>query len=189
MAMTKSERDQLLSLVKKRERVMRTMAQERSAALLADFDAQAAKVYHWDEDETWKAVMEDAEALVRRMEERIAAVCRKRGIPAEFAPYMNLSWHGRGQNGVASRRAELRQAAKSRIAALDREALAKIEAMGLEAQTAVVRDGLESNTAKAFLDGFGTLDALMPPVKVTEVEQLLEAKKAHRGRDYDLMLN
>ena len=52
--MTKAERGDLLSLVKKRERVMKTMAAERSAEMIAEFEAQAAKIYSFNDDAVWQ---------------------------------------------------------------------------------------------------------------------------------------
>ncbi len=171
MAMTKGERDQLLQLVKKRERVMKVKAQERSAILLAEFDVQSAKVHHWDEDEIWKQVMDEATAAIEKAQVAIAARCKDLGIPVEFAPGINMFWHGRGHNAAADRRAELRRAAKS-----------KIEALSLEAQTEIVAHGLESDAAKQFLESMPRLDTLMPAFQVTEIQALVDAKRAERRR-------
>jgi hypothetical protein len=183
MAMTKGERDQLLQLVKKRERVMRVKAQERSAALIAEFDAQSAKIHHWDEDAVWKRVHDEAEKAIEAAQIAIAARCQEMGIPAEFAPGLNLYWHGRGHNAVSDRRAELRRAAKSRIEAIEKEALSKIEGMSLEAQTQIIAHGLESDAAKAFLESMPHIEALMPSLQVAEIQSLIEAKRAERRRD------
>lgn len=185
MAMTKAERDQLLQLVKKREKVMKTKAQERSAVLLAEFDAQSAKIHHYDEDDVWRRAQEEAQAAVEKARTTIAARCQKLGIPAEFAPDMQVYWHGRGQNAVAERRAELRRAAQSRIQAIEKEALSKIESMSLEAQTEIVAHGLESDAAKAFLHEMPKLEALMPPVQVAEIQSLIEAQRTSRRRYLD----
>lgn len=182
MTMTKGERDQLLQLVKKRERVMRVKAQERSALLLAEFDAQSAKIHHWDEDEVWKRVHAEAERAIELAQVEIAARCKDLGIPAEFAPGLNMYWHGRGHNAVADRRAELRRAAKSRIEAIEKEAVSKIEGLSLEAQTQIIAHGLESEAAKAFLDTMPKLESLMPPVQVSEIQTLVEAKRQERRR-------
>lgn len=180
MAMTKGERDQLLGLVKKRERVMKVKAQERSAILLAEFDAQSAKIYHWDEDAIWAKVKEEAEAAIEKAQIQIAARCKELGIPVEFSPGLQMYWHGRGHNEVASRRTELRRAAKSKIESVEREALAKIENMSLDAQTQIVAHGLESEAAKQFLDAMATVEKLMPPVMVTEIQALVETKRQER---------
>lgn len=180
MAMTKGERDQLLSLVKKREKVMKVKASERSATLLAEFDVQSAKIHHWDEDKVWAEVKAEAEKAIGDAQIKIAARCRELGIPVEFAPGLQMFWHGRGHNEVASRRAELRRAAKSKIEAIEKEAVSKIEALSLEAQTNIVAHGLESEAAKQFLDQMPALEALMPPVQVTEIQTLVDARRADR---------
>lgn len=180
MGMTKGERTELLQLIKKRERVMKVKAQERSAALLAEFDAQSAKVHHWDEDAVWAKVKGEADAAIEAAQIAIAARCKEIGIPVEFAPGIQMFWHGRGHNAVAERRAELRRAAKSKIEAIEKEALSKIEALSLEAQTQVIANGLESEAAKAFLEAMPAIEALMPPVEVTAMQALVEAKRSER---------
>lgn len=188
MAMTKAERDQLLSLVRKREKVMRAKAVERSAALLAEFDAQSAKVYHFDEDSVWAAAVEESKVAIEKAQSAIAARCAKLGILAEFTPTVQMSWSGRGHNAVSSRRQELRQAAKSKIAAVEKEALSAIEAMSLEAQTNIVANGLESEAAKIFLNQMPAIEKLMPPVQVSEMQKLIESKRTQGWRsDFNSM--
>lgn len=183
--MTKGERDQLLSLVKKREKVMKVKASERSATLLAEFDAQSAKIYHWDEDAVWAKVKEEAEAAIERAQIQIAARCKELGIPVEFAPGLSMFWHGRGHNAASDRRTELRRAAKSKIESIEKEAVAKIEAMSLEAQTQIIAHGLESDAAKQFLDTMPSLESLMPPLVVNEMQALIDRRQQERKRlDY-----
>lgn len=182
--MTKTERQELGQLIRKRERVMKNQARERSALLLAEFDASSAKIYHYDQDEVWAKATADAEAAVREAQEKIATRCQDMGIPAEFAPQISFHWHGRGHNAIAERRTELRRAAKSRIAAIEAEAITKIETLSLEAQTAVIAQGLESEAAKAFLERMPSLEALMPPVEVQEIQTLVETKREQRRLAY-----
>lgn len=182
-SMTKGERDQLLQLVKKRERVMKVKASERSALLLAEFDAQSAKIHHWDEDAVWSSVKAEADKAIEHAQIAIAARCSQLGIPVEFAPGLQMYWHGRGHNAASDRRAELRRAAKSRIEAIEKEAQSKIEALSLDAQTEIVAHGLESDAARAFLETMPSLDALMPPVQVSDIQKLVEAKRAEGRRE------
>jgi hypothetical protein len=178
--MTKGERADLLSLVKKREKVMKSQAEERSAALLAEFDAQSAKIHHYDEDAIWNQVFEEAKAAVEKAQEEIAKRCADRGIPPEFAPGIHFGWHGRGHNAVTERRVELRRAAKSKIEAMQKEAVTKIERLSLEAQTQIIASGLDSEAAKAFLDAMPKLEQLMPPVEIGEIQSLIEARHSER---------
>jgi hypothetical protein len=180
MTMTKGERDQLLQLVKKRERVMKTKAQERSAFLLAEWDAQSAKIHHWDDDAIWARAKEEATKAIETAKIAIAARCQELGIPAEFAPDLHMMWSGRGHNAVSERRAELRRAAKSRIDAIEREALSKIESLSLGAQTEIIAHGLESDAAKLFLETMPKIEQMMPTLEVTEIQSLVEAKRQQR---------
>jgi hypothetical protein len=182
--MTKTERQELGQLIRKRERVMKSQAQERSALLLAEFDAQSAKIHHYDEDAVWKRAQAEAEKAVEEARAKIAARCAEMGIPAEFAPDMSLHWHGRGHNAVASRRAELRRAAKSRVEAMEKEAITRIERLSLQAQTEVLAQGLESDAAKAFLESMPSMDALMPPVEIGEIQSLIERQRAERRLEW-----
>ena len=124
-AVTKSERQELMQLIRKRERVMKSQAQERSALLLAEFDAASAKIHHYDEDPVWQRATAEANKAVETAKLEVSARCAELGIPAEFAPCLSFNWYGRGQNAVAARRAELRRAAQSRIEALEREAITR----------------------------------------------------------------
>jgi hypothetical protein len=187
MAMMKGERDQLLQLVRKREKVMKVKAQERSAALLAEFDAQAAKIYHWDEDAVWAKVKAEVDIAIRSAQEQIAIRCKKLCIPIEFAPGIEAYWRGRGHNEVASRRAELRRAAKSKIESIEKEALSKIESMSLEAQTQIIAHGLESDAAKNFLESMPKIETLMPAVQVGEIQALIDKRERQRRPDLDFL--
>lgn len=178
--MTKTERQELGQLIRKRERVMKMQAQERSAALMAEFDAQSAKIYHYDDDPVWQRVHAEAVASLDVARVEIAARCHELGIPQEFAPGLDIYWHGRGHNAVQERRSELRRAAKSRIAAIEAEAISKIERLSLEAQTQIVANGLESEGAKAFLNAMPAMDQLMPPLQFDEIASLVETKCAQR---------
>lgn len=175
--MTNADRGELLSLIRKREKVMRAAAGQRSADLLAEFDAQSAKIYHWDEDATWAQAKKDAEDAVAEAEKIIAARCEALGIPREFAPSLGFAWHGRGHNAVTSRRTELRRAAKSKIEALEAAAIASIEKISLQSQTDLLTQGLETDSAKLFLNSMPNLQTLMPSVQVADMQALLETAR------------
>jgi hypothetical protein len=113
--MTKAERAELGQLIRKRERVLKAGASERAAAMLAEFDRQLAAIYAYDDDEVWKRATEMAREAVNEAQRVVQDRCRALGIPPEFAPGLQMSWYGRGQNAVAGRRAELRRLAKSKI--------------------------------------------------------------------------
>jgi hypothetical protein len=181
--MTKQERSDFLSLIKKREKVLKSQAQERSAALLAEFDIQSAKIHHFDDDEIWAKAKAEAEAACVEAQKIISERCKSLGIPEEFAPGIHFGWHGRGHNAVSDRRAELRRAAKSKIEALEKETLARIERMSLESQTSILAQGLQTEAAREFLDAMPTMASLMPPLDVPEIQALVESQRTKRARE------
>jgi len=172
--MTKAERADLLSLIKKRERVMKTMASERSAQMLAEFEAQAAKIYSFNDDAVWQKAREEAEEAVKAAQLAIEDRCSALGIPREFAPSFQAAWYGRGENAFAGRLAELRRAAKRRIEAMEAEATSRIERMSLDAQAELLSQGLDTDAAHAFLEATKSdMAALMPSLQVVEIEKMI----------------
>ena len=52
---SRSERETIVRIIRKRERVAKALAAERAAALRAQFEAQIAAIYHFDQDAVWRA--------------------------------------------------------------------------------------------------------------------------------------
>lgn len=177
---TKSERAELGSLIKKRERVMKASAAERAAKMLSEFEAQSAKIYDFDEDTVWKEATLRAKAAVAEAARIIEARCAELGIPPEFAPNISMNWYGRGQNALKDRQDELRRAAKAKISAIEHDAVTKIERMSLEAQTELLALGMESEAAKAFLGSLQTIETLMPLLNATEIKSVVDARHADK---------
>jgi hypothetical protein len=148
--MSKGEREDLARLVRLREKVLKSAAAQRSVQLIADFEQQLASVYSFDQDEIWKKAVRAARQAVDEAKDVIAARCKELGIPARFAPGLDLGWYGRGENAVREIRNELRRVATTRIAALQKEACVKIELHCLELQTQIIANGLGSPASAIF---------------------------------------
>lgn len=170
--MTRQERRDLVHLTQQRERLARAQAAHRSSELIADFEAQLASAYSFDQDATWREAFLAAESVVRDAQGVAAARCEELGIPAIFAPSINVYWSGRGQNTARERRAELRAAAKARIAEMERAARVAIEGASLRVQEQLLADGLTSDAARTFLAAMPTAEALMPPLILGDVALL-----------------
>lgn len=181
--MTKRERDDLAQLTRRREKVAKTAATERSAELLADFEQQMATVYS-AEDEAWRDVTAKAKQVVAEADAEIAKRCRELGIPEDLRPSLSLGWSGRGQNANRERRGELRRVAQSRIAAMEKQARSQIERSSVEIQTQLLAGGLETDAARAFLESMPTVDALMPALNPIDVQKALPWRSA---REYERM--
>jgi hypothetical protein len=168
--MTKSERDELARLVRRREKLAKGDVDRRAAELIADFEAQLATIYD-AKDARWREAYEEAVSAVEALNARIAEQCERHDIPARFAPRAGLGFGGRGENALPARRYELRQVARTRIAADAKAAKVEIERASVEIQTQLVAGGLESEEAKAFLASMPTAEALMRPLALPEIER------------------
>lgn len=175
--LSRAERESLLKMVRQRERVAKSSASERSATLMADFEAQLDRRYSYDEDEVWNAATLAAKQVVADASARIAERCREMGIPAEFAPELAVTWYGRGRNALAGERAELRRIAKRRVEQIEARARLEIERASVHAQEQLLLDGLSSDGAKAFIAAMPTVDQLMPVLALEDVQVSLSAPK------------
>jgi len=167
--MTKRERDELTKLAKRRERTAKAGIEHRAAELAADVEAQLAATYA-SNDETWAELTAEAKRLVDDLDAQIAERCRELGVREEFRPGLSLAWYGRGQNGDAQRRVELRKVAQTRIAAEAKRAKFEIEVRTTAVLTELAAGALHSSEAQAFLASIPTADELMPHLDVGELE-------------------
>ena len=178
-AMTKGEREDLIRLIKQREKVAKTAAEQRSAAMLAQFESEVSAVHVFATNEVWRAAMEAAQKAAKEAMERVEREADKLGIPREFQPQLGFSWARRGENEYQGRRAELRRVAKAEIDALEKVARVQIEQASVQAQTEVIANGLTSTAAIEFLRSMPAIDTMMPALDVTAIQ----AKLADRARN------
>jgi hypothetical protein len=181
-AMSRRDRDDLDKLARMRAQVAKANAAKRKAEPLADFEAQMATQYAYDDDEVWKAATEAADAAVKMAQQRIDERCAELGIPKAFRPGVNMYWHSRGENGVAQRRTELRRVATTQLDAMEKEARAAIDAKTSEVRAAILGGGLETAEARAFVESMPTAEALMPPLDIKAI-RALRAESSRYGYD------
>lgn len=181
--MTKGEREDLVRLVKQRERVAKTAAEQRSAAMLAEFEQQISAVHSFATNDIWKAATEVAIDAAKKANEVVMAEADRLGIPREFQPKLNFSWARRGENEYAARRDELRRVAKAEIDALEKVARVQIESASVSAQTEIIANGLSSAAAIEFLNRLPAIDSMMPCLDITQIQAKL-VEKARRSGGY-----
>lgn len=186
--MTKGERDDLVRLVKQRERVAKTAAEQRSAAMLAEFEQQISALHDFNTNEVWSAATAAAVEAAKKANEEVEAEAKRLGIPTEFRPKITFSWARRGENEYSSRRAELRRVAKAEIDALEKVARVQIETQSVSAQTQIIANGLNSEAALAFLNTLPAIESMMPPLDVSAIQAKL-AEKARGGGHYPYLID
>jgi hypothetical protein len=177
--MTKAERDDLIRLVKQRERVAKTAAEQRSAAMLAEFEQKVSDTHPFATNEVWAAAVAAAVEAAREANEKVRAEADKLGIPKEFQPSLAFHWNRRGEVEYEQRRTELRRVAKAEIEALEKIARVQIESQSVGAQTEIIAHGLNSEAAIAFLNRLPAIESMMPTLDVTQIQ----AKLAERARN------
>jgi hypothetical protein len=183
--MTKAERDDLVRLIKQRERVAKTAAEQRSAAMLAEFERQVSALHDFATDEVWTAAAQAAADAAKKANAEIAARAKELGIPDEFAPKLGYSWLRRGENEYSARRAELRRVAKAEIETIEKLARVQIEASSVEAQTQVIANGLTTDAAIGFLEKMPAIETMMPPLDVGAIQaKIAEAARGRGARPY-----
>jgi replicative superfamily II helicase len=182
-AMTKGEREDLIRLIKQREKVAKTAAEQRSAAMLAEFEREVSAVHAFATNEVWRASVEAAQKAAKEAMEKVAAESDRLGIPKEFQPQLGFSWHRRGENEYNERRVELRRVAKAEIDAMEKVARVQIEQASVQAQTEVIANGLSSTAAIDFLKSMPAIDTMMPALDITQIQQKL-AERARNLRPY-----
>jgi hypothetical protein len=179
--MTKAERDDLVRLVKQREKVAKTAAEQRSAAMLAEFERQVSDSHNFNRNEVWKAAVDAAVEAAREANAKVAVEAERLGIPEEFRPSLSYSWNRRGEAEYTARREELRRVAKAEIETLEKAARVQIEAQSVQAQTEIIANGLSSTAAIEFLNNLPKIEAMMPPLDVSEIQAKLAARARQGG--------
>jgi hypothetical protein len=173
--MTRRDRQDLQAVARTRARVAKAKVATREAQLVAQAEEQLSAIYS-AQDEAWADITAKAEALVKEADDKIAAICREKGISEDFRPRITPYWHGRGMNADPSRRAELRTLVRAKIAAAGKEAKTVIDARSADVQEELIAGGLESEEARRYLDKIPSPDELMPPIPLAELEVLAQPK-------------
>jgi hypothetical protein len=99
---TKAERETLVQICRMRARVAKAEATTIAAQRKADFQAQLAAIYHFDNDAVWKKAHAAARDATWQAQEQIAQRCRDLGIPGSFASEVSMQWWGRERNSSSS---------------------------------------------------------------------------------------
>ncbi len=176
--LSSKEAHDLGQIIKDRAKVLKSHAEEQAAACLADFERKISATFAFDSDDVWKRATEEAMKVIAESNEKIAARCKKLGIPKEFAPGLSISWSARGQNGIASRRAELRRVAVAEIEAMKRAAMTRIERQSLDLRTQVVTMGVLSKDGVLFLESLAPIEESMGQLDFAQIEAKMIAQRA-----------
>lgn len=181
--LSSKEAHDLGQIIKDRAKVLKSHAEEQAAACLADFERKVSATFQFDSDDVWKKATEEAMAVIAKSNEEIAKRCKKLGIPKEFAPGLSIAWSARGQNGIASRRTELRRVALSEIEAMKKAAFTKIDRQSLDLRTQVISMGVLSADGKMFLESLAPVEDAMTGIDFAQIEAKMNEQRQLRLTD------
>jgi hypothetical protein len=180
----KTERRDLLVVMRQREKVALAEADAYRATLLAQFERKIAAIYLPTDHPVWAEAHAKVKAAEAEATATIRATFRELGIPERWAPRLDVMWSGRGENAAKSRRDELRHVAQAEAERRVKEAQAKIKAPSVAAQERVLAAGLSSEAAQAMLEALPAVAELLPPLEIEGIEQIAaqEREAGHRYR-------
>jgi hypothetical protein len=164
----RADRDDLARVARMRVKLGKTKAKEREKVLLAEAEDLLSAEYD-ARDDMWAEATKLAQQACAAANERIQQQCAVLGIPARFAPQLDLRWYGRWETGSKDRRAELRKLATTRLAALTAAAVSALDEWLVDTETALIADGLESDEARTCLERMPTAERLMPPLSLSDL--------------------
>jgi hypothetical protein len=166
--MTRTERLELVKIVRSRVRLAKDDVETRKRQILADAEAALSAEFK-EQDAAWADIMAEARAYVAEVKAKIDAICAERGISAEFRPGTGLYWFERGRNADPARRNELRKAVQTQAEASARAAKLAVDRQGVQAQEQIMAGSFESGEAREFLSSLPTAEALMPALELPAI--------------------
>lgn len=179
---TKQEREDIMRVIRSREKALRTMVTARAAELKSSFEAQISRVYDPRENPIWNEAVSAAEAAVAAAQATVNAECERLGIAKEFRPGVSMGWHGRGENALARRRAELRALANAQIDEAKKRALEQIDITMNAARERVIVSGLGAQAIE-MLNELPALEQMVPTLSIDAAEHDLLKMNENRRRE------
>lgn len=171
---TKGERAELRSLLRARFKLLRNEVDQREAELLAELTTNIRERFA-DQDKAYAdagfLIAEAARAANRQANDIVRAL-RPDWVEREIISYRPL--------GVPrDEHHKLTQEGQARIAATVRAAKLTLDQQEMDLLTRLATGALESDEARAFLGEIPTVSALVPAVRLLELEQSLRETNTH----------
>jgi hypothetical protein len=167
--LTAQEIKLLSDQIKREHKVGLRLLEERAAHVRARMEEAFASKFRADHDK-WVAAVARIEQDVAETNKKIVADVQEMGLPAEFAPYLELNWYSRGENASKARVAELRRVGEAKIAEMIKTGQAALETWVAEAHRKIIVGGLQSPGAQQLLESMPKAEALLPEIALAELE-------------------
>jgi hypothetical protein len=148
--------------------------------LKAEFEAQLNVSYPASGDPVWNDALGKVYRCYEEKQARVDARCADLGIPVKFRPRLSPpSW---SDGWLAScfdfkdTRAEMRRLACIQIDEMLKSRLAQLELDSANIQFEIASQGCITPAAQAFLKKLPSIESMVPQVKVSDIEGLIEGR-------------
>ena len=170
--LTKAERAELRSLIRRRAGVAKKDIDARKAGLLADFEEQLIEEFR-PEDERWAEVTRSCERAVADANKELTEVFNRLGIREDIRPKLGWAWLARPD--LEMRKAALRRAASKRADAMCEQAKLTIDREAVSIEGRLAATALQSAEATEWLASLPQVDQLVAALDIAGVRAELEA--------------
>lgn len=169
---TKAERAELRSLIRQRFKLLRAEVGQRQTELLAELEQHITERYA-GEDKAWNDAAFLIQEAVREANRKANDVMR--GLLGDKWPEHHdteiVGTYSHRLTRPTQERSTLRYEGGKRIEAKVKAALLKLDQQEAELLTRLAMGVLESEEARGFLSEIPTVSALVPTVRLLELEQ------------------
>jgi hypothetical protein len=171
--LTKAERAELRSLIRRRAGVAKKDVDARRDTLIADFEEELTVEFQPD-DERWEEIVRTATRAVQDAERDLQAACETAGIRKELRPHVGVQWLQGGRQDIEQRKGALRRLAARRLEALATQAKLEIDRQAIAIESRLAATALRSAEAAEWLASLPQVDELVPALDIGSVRRELE---------------
>lgn len=153
--------------------------------LKAEFEVQLNTAYPASGDPVWREALAEVYACYERAQARVEARCQELRIPERFRPRLHPPGWIDGWKSSCSdfkdMRAEMRRLAGIQIDDMLKSRLAQLELDSANIQFEIASHGCVTPAAQDFLKRLPAIEAMVPPIKVSDIEALIEGRPQAYG--------
>ena len=178
--MTKSEIDVVSRALRVNVRVAHTQITALGPKLKAEFELQLSTSYPATGDPVWNDALNQVYQSYTLQQARVNARSEELGIPERFRPQIREpGWASSWRSSCfdyKEYRAEMCKLANAQIDDMLKSRRAQLELESANIQYEIASHGCITDTAKEFLAKLPAIEAMIPPLQVSEVAALIEGR-------------
>jgi hypothetical protein len=152
--------------------------------LKAEFEVQLCVSYPPTGDPVWKEALQKCYDVYLEQKKIVEKRCEELRIPERFRPSLDppgwtASWRSCCYD-FKDYRAEMRRLAGIQIDDMIKSRLAELELQSANIQFEIASQGCITDAAKEFLKKLPSIESMVPPLKVSDIEALIEGRPASK---------